>query len=239
MAIVDMKRISLIGFEKHQEQVLETLMRMGAVELENIQQRTSEEEWMELVIKDGEEETVSRLDSEIDRVGSALEYLSRYNSGKKSFFNSKRELNRADFTNIIRDSKKIWDAVDIISECDEKLSLLRSEENRLESLKANIEPWQALDIPLETTSTQTSDVLLGVIPAPAHDMKDIVDDLTQKVSECSIEIINTDRDMLYLCIIYHKSCSDKLTELLKVPLVSISEAYIFFSAVLLVPVYFE
>jgi V/A-type H+/Na+-transporting ATPase subunit I len=215
MAIVDMKRISLIGFENHQEQVLETLMRMGVVELENIQQRTSEEEWMDLVTRDGEEETVSRLDSDIEKVGSALKYLGRYNSGKKGFFKSKRELNRADFTNIIRDNRKIWDAVDVISECDEKLSSLRSEENRLESLKASIEPWKELDIPLETTATKTSGVLLGVIPAPPHERKRITEELMEKVTECSIEIISANRDMLYLCIIYHKSCDGNLADLLK------------------------
>ncbi len=215
MAIVDMKRISLIGFEKHQEQILEILMRMGVVEIDNIQHRTSEKEWLELVTRDGEEEEVSELDNDISKVESAIKYLKKYNNGVKSIFKFKKELERAEFANIIHKSAILKNTVNIISEFDERLSRLRTEENRLESLKGSLEPWKELDISLDMEGTSVTGIMTGVIPVAAHEWKEIVNKLLENVDECNIETINTDRNTIYVCIIYHNSCLEKLSGLLK------------------------
>jgi V/A-type H+/Na+-transporting ATPase subunit I len=215
MAIVDMKRISLIGFEKHQEQILDILMRMGVVEIDNIQNKTSEKEWHELVSRDGEEEKVTELDSYISKVDEAIKNLEKYNNSKKNFLNFKRDLERSDFTNIIYNSDILRDAVDVISKCNERLSQLRSEENQLESLKGSLEPWKGLDIPFEMKGTSVTDIIIGVIPATPHEWKEINDKLLENIPECTVETVNSNRETVYVSIIYHESSRERLSGLLK------------------------
>ena len=214
MAIVKMDKISLIGLEADKEKIMEALMRLGCVELIDIQHRTSDEEWSHLVFKDEGEVGISEYEASIVRVKTALDYLSRYNKGKKGLFDLKRSVEQGTFKNILKNEEAIWNVVDQINKYDEDLNTLRSEENRLRNLIATLQPWSALSVPLELTATRSTVISIGVIPAIA-DTEKMTQELYEQVEYSYIQVINTDREQSYLMVVYFNTFEDDAMKVLK------------------------
>lgn len=114
MAIVRMNKISLLGLEADKEQIMEALMKMGVVEIVNMEHRVSEDEWSQLVSKDGNEAAVSHLESDVAKVKSAIESLSRYDTRKKGLFASKRTIDSHQYNEIICNQDRVWEVVEQI-----------------------------------------------------------------------------------------------------------------------------
>jgi len=211
MAIVDMDKISIIGLESDKEKIIESIMKMGVVEVSDF---IPDEEWADLVEKNGTELQVADLEADILRVQPAIDYLSKYNQKKQGLFAPKKEITRSEYEAIIKDKANIWNVVNEIGLYDEKLTQLRSEENRLNNLIATLEPWKPLTIPVNTEGTRYTTVLLGVVPAMV-DTKKMAEDLKQNIPESELEVINTDKDQSYLFILYYSSYEKQMMEILK------------------------
>lgn len=84
MAIVKMNKISLIGLESDKERILENLMKLGVVEITDPKEKISSDEWKDLVDVDGDGESVSGLDAQIDRVSAIIDYLDKFDTRKKT-----------------------------------------------------------------------------------------------------------------------------------------------------------
>ena len=214
MAIVKMNKISLIGLENEKDAIVESLMKMGVVEINNIDQNLNDDEWAQLVTKDGDEAEVLHIDGEIVKVASALEHLSKYDTRKKGLFESKRTLSRNQYNEAIHNQDKVWTVVEQVSEYVERLSALKSEENRLSNLITTLEPWKPLTVPVEVTSTQNTVISLGVVPALV-DVNTLQEELNEQVAESYLDIVSADKDQSYLFIIYHQAFEEEAMKVLK------------------------
>lgn len=214
MAIVKMNKITLVGLEGCKEQIIDTLMKMGTVEIVDVKPEKSEEELAKLVFKDGDEDVVARLEDEISRVKSAIDYLSKYDNRKKVLFEGKRHVDPERYSEIIHNRDSLWDVVEQIDKFDGRLSELRNEENRLVNMIATLRPWQALDIPLEISSTRSTVLLLGVVPS-ITDTNKLSDEIRQQAEESFFRVVSSDSDQKYLFIIYHKELEEVVGDILK------------------------
>lgn len=214
MAIVKMNKVSLIGLEAEKDQIIEKLMKLGVVEITNLEHITAGQEWAELVEKDGDEAEVANLDADIARVEAAIGYLSLYDTRKKGLFEPKRTISYEQYSRIVGDSDKVWKVVEKIGGYDEQLSALKSEENKLTNLIATLEPWRSLSIPVDMTSTQSTTILLGVIPA-LGDAEKLQQELLREVPESYIQVLNQDKDQSYLLVIYYTPSEDNVMQILK------------------------
>lgn len=214
MAIVNMNKISLIGLESDKDRIIESLMRMGVVEINNIEQKISEQEWSGLVERDGEEAENVRIESDVALIKSSIEYLSKYNTRKKGLFEPKRKLSRTQYDEIIHKQEEIWDKVKRIGEYVEQLSALRSEENRLRNLIESLEPWKALSVPVEVDSTKNTILAMGVVPALV-DTDKLKEELYEQVVESYLNIVNQDNDQSYLFLICFSAQEEEAMRVLK------------------------
>ena len=214
MAIVRMKKITILGLEGNKDQIVDSLMKMGVVEVVNIQPDSLDEKQARLLTKDGDETGVSELEAQIARVKSSIDYVTKYDTRKKGLFEPKRVLNPESYAEIVKGSGRIWRIVEQIGEYDERLSALRSEENRLVNLIGSLEPWQTLKLPLEAASTKSTVILMGVVPSIA-DTGELVQRLYEAAPEVHIEVIGSDRDQSYLFIICHKAVEEDAGGILK------------------------
>ena len=73
MAIVKMDKLSIIGLESDKDKLLRDLMDQGTVELIDQSDRLQQEDWAAIVQKDGEEDRVSRVESQLSEVQTALD----------------------------------------------------------------------------------------------------------------------------------------------------------------------
>jgi V/A-type H+-transporting ATPase subunit I len=214
MAIVKMNKITIVGLEKNKESVMYSLMKMGAVEIVNVETERLDGENAGLVAKDGDEAEVSAIEAGIARIKSALDYLSKYNSSKRRLFEPKRAMDHKDYSRIVENQEKLWNVVEQIDRYDERLSALRAEENRLLNTIVSLEPWKTLNFPLEVSSTASTAVYIGVVPAPS-DTDRLRDELYAKVPDVHFEVIGIDREQAYLFIICHKASGEDVLSVLK------------------------
>jgi len=61
-------------------------MKLGVVEITDAKEKISSDEWKELVNIDGDSESVSRLDAQIDRVSAVIDYLDKFDKRKNLSF---------------------------------------------------------------------------------------------------------------------------------------------------------
>ena len=90
MAIVKMDKLSIIGLESDKDKLLRDLMDQGTVELIDQSDRLQQEDWAAIVQKDGEEDRVSRVESQLSEVQTALDAIERYDTSKKPLFNTRK-----------------------------------------------------------------------------------------------------------------------------------------------------
>jgi len=214
MAIVKMDKISLIGLQRDRNEIIDSLMRMGVVQIEDIDADNSENGLSDLITKSGDEEKVIQLDTQIEKIKAAIDYLSGFSTKKKGFFESKRVVDKNELNEIIKNESNLWDIVKNIDSLNEQLALLRSDENRLSNLIASLEPWENLRIPVEVTSTKYTIVTQGVVPVTA-DTEALKNELAESAPQSYFERVNRDKDQSYISIIYHISCEAVVTEILK------------------------
>jgi V/A-type H+-transporting ATPase subunit I len=212
MAIVNMDKLALIGLERDKEKLIETLMKLGVVEVSAME--TSDEEWSQLVVQDGDEEVVSQLETKLAQIKSALAYIGKYDTRQKGLFEPKRLVDKQQYNLVVENQQAIWQVVEQISRLDEQLGLLRAEENRLRNFAASLEPWRELEIPVETVSTRNVTFLLGTVPAIVEVDK-LEEELCETVPESYLQLINSDRDQSYLFIAYYNKREEDALGILK------------------------
>ncbi len=209
-----MNKLSLIGLESDKEAIMESLMKMGVVEVTNLDQKIDEEEWSQLVALDGNEEEVASLEEDIAKISSAIDYLAKFDTRKKGLFEPKRRLSDNQYREILSNQEAIWKVSEQIGRYDIQLSTLRTELNKLSNAIATYEPWKSLDVPVHITSTQKTTISLGVVPALV-DTEHLKEELYEQVAECYLEVVNTDKDQSYLIVIYYTLFEENVMQVLK------------------------
>ncbi|HOA97362.1 MAG TPA: V-type ATP synthase subunit I [Acetivibrio saccincola] len=214
MAIVNMNKLSLIGLKSDKEKILETFMKMGVVEVTDLKEEMSSEEWGKLVSNEDNAREISELNSKLDKISASIEYLSKFDKRKKGLFSSKRKVSIDDYNTVVKNQDKLWKVIDDISEYDKKLSNLKSEINKNTNLILNLKPWEKLDILLDMAGTKETTVLTGVVPEIVNTDR-LGEELSNEVPESYFEVVSKDREQSYLLVIYLNSKAEDVMRVLK------------------------
>ena len=214
MAIVKMHKVSIIGMENNKDRIIENLMNIGVIDISDLSNKDSYKEVLEITKRENVEDKVSELESKIKAVKNAIDYLAFYDKKKKGLFAKKRDIEPDLAKRIIEGKENLICIVEEINKIDEKLSGLKTEKNRLENFIITLKPWEKLQIPVDITSTNTTNIIFGVIPA-AEDADMLIEDVKKRVEECVIEIINVDKYQAYIQVIFHKSKEEEIMDVLK------------------------
>lgn len=204
-----MHKVSIIGLERDRADILDGLMDTGVLDITDISERASSEEWSHFVRIDNKDEKVTELENEIERVSSSLNYLSHYDKRKKPLFESKKIIKYETYESTIIQRDVLKNIVERINAADGELALLKSEKNKLSNLIAFLKPWEPLKLPIDYTETPNTYIIMGVISVSV-DINQMLNEVYEKISECSIQIINEDKDQIYLQIISHKSRQEEM-----------------------------
>ena len=214
MAIVDMKKVSVIGLSDKKAQLLKEIMDLGVVEINNQENKLSNEQWRELVEKDGDESTVGELDDKISVTSVALEALDKYFLGKKPLFKTRKPLTESEFNNQLGDLALIEEKVDEINQIFKEISNLKNNIIRLETAIIALKPWIDYDVPLETKGTESTSIFIGTMPITC-----MYDEVVSMVSEKSdlVEVYSVARDEAqnYFSVVCIKDDKEKVLDVLR------------------------
>jgi len=208
--IVKMSKIAMLGLEDQREALITSLMDIGAVEISSVDAGELDEP----VENPDVQQQLSYVENRISDVHAALDILNKYCPEKKPLFSSRRELTSREFTDLLQDEGKIWDAVKAVNGCENEMIRIRTEENRAENLKSSLIPWKEYPFPLEVKGTCKTAVVPGTIPS-AMDMDRLFYELEDKVPFSELKVISSDKDQHYVCVLVHKDSEQECLSYLK------------------------
>ncbi|NLJ41596.1 MAG: V-type ATP synthase subunit I [Clostridiales bacterium] len=215
MAVISMKKVTLIGMQRERERIIKSIQSMGNLEISQITDDKAEGDEPEALILDGDIDTLEAIQSQLSEIEFTLGLLDQYNPKKKGMFDTKPKVS-------VRELYKALDSRDeilkISKECnrlDGKLSELALEKNKLINTIEKMEPWVKLDIPLdEISDTSTTRAFAGTANKGGaqkliETIRDIEGDLAQ-----IWELGDIGEDTCFF-VIYHRSAEKEIQEILK------------------------
>jgi V/A-type H+-transporting ATPase subunit I len=214
VSIAKMKKLSVIGLVSHRDELMEKLMTLGVVEISDQEEKLSDSQWHAMVARDSDEKTVSEYESQISKVSQALDVIEKYGTEKKPLLHAKKLVSLRDFHKALEHEQRIEEKVTQINSLSARHAELTNAINKAESLKLSLEPWIEYDLPLDKRATNTTDVILGVVPA-AVDALQLKNELEEKVPESIAQLIKSDAEQHYLYVICLKDQGDAVDEIFR------------------------
>ncbi len=166
MAVVKMKRLSLFAHKRDADALISRLMRLGCIELKKAEYDEPEEENSGNIIPDsfGDSERCIRIERRIERVKNAISVLSKYSKRKKGLAAKKISVRLDKFKkdgsydaamNTVKSSERLT----------ERLSEIKSEKARLDTVKKSLLPWAEHRLPLDFSGTEKTVASCVTLPA--------------------------------------------------------------------------
>lgn len=210
-----MKRAAVIGLDTVKEELLSDLMDLGAVQIEDRGQFSSEDDGTEvLMIRDGDESRVASLEAEINRAALALETLERYSTEKSPLFVTRRGMKKSEFARALKEEKQIAQHIDRVLGLNDEIHKLKEAENKKTADLLAVSPWTVYDLPLEITRTDCACIDLGVVPSTA-DMEKLTERIEKSSDAVYLREVNRDKDLFYLAAVTLKGERENILNILK------------------------
>ena len=214
MAIVKMKKLSVIGMQDEREDVLKNLQNLGLVEVSNNQDKLQDEEWQNLVVKDSDDAKAAEKDRELAQVKQALSIIDQFGKLKKPMFAVRKSMTESEFADYCGKKSDLESKMhEIISLYDEYTGA-QDQENAANAEIFALTPWQNYNVPLEETSTENLALALGVFP-PTADLDAITESIESEGLQISLQEVARDKEQIYARLWYFRCDESKVLEIAK------------------------
>ena len=214
MSIVKMQKVSVIGLDKIKGRLIARMMDLEAVELTDQTEKLSEEFWAENTVQDGAQDQVTYFEGKIGRAAQALDIIDQYGELKKPLFKTRRIVSTEEAASIPSQEIETEDLIARLIHLNEELRNKREEINRLDTDNIMFEPWQAYDVPLDQSQTETITTIMGVLPTAYE--KDRLEEVVRAITERYVmKQVNEDKAMKYLAFLVPKEMEDEILQALK------------------------
>lgn len=215
MAVVEMRKLTVIGLNSGRTPFIHELMHLGVVEINSQEGVVNDEEWMPDIFRTSNSADVSRLEADIARVSTALEAINRFDTRKKPLFQVREELVRKEFTEHMDRTKTETEMnVDAAVMSYKQIADGQNEVNRLKGMIAGLKPWDSLDLPLQMKETEFSAVILGTVSCKTK-FEDLLQKVLEKASSAVVQQVNADVQQIYISIICLKEEREQVYEALR------------------------
>ncbi len=189
MAIVEMKRLTLLGLLKDREKLLNAIQRLGCIQITDIPEEgvRAYPPKVEGAVK--AEDTVNRLRWAIDKLG-------KYAGTKPPLFGSKPEVAREQADDTLKSRAELMAAVAKAEECELRAGELRGKEARLMAAREQLLPWSEMDVPVASiANTKDTVQQAGVLPKAA------LDGITQKWADAPAAVFEVGQIKESACVL--------------------------------------
>lgn len=223
MAILNMKRIEILGLQKDRKKIIEFVQRQGCVQLDEMQEEG--QHFTNLPTQ----QTVTQLERYESTVDSALEVLNRYTSGKGGLLDSFAPREEMSTTEYLEKSKKVDET---LGKCKQLNALYKKiQDSKVEIVRAEtaidqVRPWETLDIPSSFKGTADTQAFIGTIAEPL-DREGVLTKIVEADPEAQgeVEIVSADKNQTCLVAICHKDNAKTFEQALRTAgFVAVSDA---------------
>lgn len=156
-----MKTVRIIALRQDRKRLLEHLQDSALVQL------TKAEKSRDGFRRVNVTPQMQVFERNVDLTQQALKILDSVKPEKTSMldsFKGRREIDPDEIGEIAKDAKEVIEICSNITELDKQCSDNAAEQIRIKTQLAQLESWQKLDIPLNTTGTKSTAVFIGSLP---------------------------------------------------------------------------
>ena len=201
MAIVKMKKLSVIAPASCKDVLLQELLTLGCVEFREQESLLSDPQTAALVSRGYGDVTGAR--TERQAFADAIRVLDRHAPVKTPLLCPKPELSQAALLDESRTAELILAAKNLAA-LEEKLRNLDTETARLQTSAESFRPWQSCQVPLDYAGTKHVAAEFGTVPGNT-DMDRFSAALTEAADASEILEISADDNARYLLAFFLRS----------------------------------
>jgi len=207
MAIVKMKHLRLIAPADIRNELLRDMSKLGCVEITEPAGISPDP-----ILKKRDSES-GELKSKLSQIQTALEILGKYAKLKRGMFAGRRRVSEDELFDAALLQKALETSGEII-DAERNISLNFTEVNRLDAQRQSLTPWQQLDVPLDTLSTEKCSVIFATVPSSTA--FDTVKNAAYSAAETAeIFLASSDREQHYFLLICHEADTSAVAEAMR------------------------
>lgn len=207
MAIVEMKKLTLLALRQNRARLLRQMQKMGCVQLIEVDEKECASQ---LDQERGRLEEIQKL---VSRLDVSIARLSTYDKHKAGLFTGRPQVNEDQAASILAARKDIVAVVERVEQIERTRGELRARETREKVQIDQLMPWVNLEIPLDQLGeTKTARLTLVVVPLKGWDA--FLDGCSQLEYVQPQEVSRT-REGVNVLVAAHKSVENGLDDLIK------------------------
>ena len=214
MAVLQMQRISICALRKNRKAILEKIQAMGVIELNYMLEDDEGFEKMDTMnARQGFEKKAQLSDQ-------ALEVLATYAPEKQSMLSSlegKKLVENEKFEQAAAKKETIVAEAGILVSRNKEIAESRANILKLENQIESLTPWLSLDVPMIYPGTEKTTLFIGTM-APGTTLESVYESIsshTDNVEALDVELLETDKDAVYLAVICLKADERQVEEALR------------------------
>ncbi|MGE5553902.1 MAG: V-type ATP synthase subunit I [Betaproteobacteria bacterium] len=231
MAVVEMRRVTILGHQSLRDAVLHELQNLGTVQVEDVRVALQSEEREVLFGAGGELGTgtertglagepgagdrrkAAELDGQAAQVRFALNLLDRFFRPRKgiieTFAGIRFPLSEREYRERAQATSRVAELVARAKDLDAQLSSLQAREGELRACLALLRPWSGLDIPREDLhDTRLFRLLTGRFGLRGSES--LAEELAAVSPSAGYEVVSQTRDALNVLFYYLKAQEDEV-----------------------------
>ncbi len=212
MAMLPMKRLQAVIAESQRDAVLKSLMALGCIEItfpENLAHLAGQDTGLQPDLPP----PTDTLDH-LNVIMAGITTLDRFCKAEKtSLFPERKAVSLQELSNTAR-INGILEKARFLNRLTRDIEACQAEAEQLRVQRLPLVPWSALDIPLETPSSQRISMSMGVCPA-AVDPGLWEAQLLEAAPEMDLTLVHSDREQHYLFLIFHRSRESEVDALMR------------------------
>ncbi len=196
MAIVEMKRLSLLALKKDRDGLLEAMQRLGCVQVTEVTADAAG-------FSGGE--AAEALSGEIARLEAALEVLRRHDTDPKPLFGVMPQVGEDEARRVLESRDEVAAAVSRLEGEEARLGELRGAEARALAALEALRPWEGLDAaPGAWDGLKTVSLFIGRVPA--RSLEAVKAALGAFPVPAQLEVLSLSGDSACVAAVAHSSC---------------------------------
>jgi len=197
MAIVDMKKVFIIGMERDQEDILRYIQRFGRVEIADIHPET--DPLGEGTLAADPHTGLERIQQQVESVRAAISFLAPYAEKQGGFLAPKPSKTLEEMRRLAEDPGELGDIVETVEGYTEALADIRTKRLQYTNLLEQVLPWERMDAPFgDIKATAHTQMAVGFISQEKWnepDRESVPEDLY-------VEEVGSDQDMICVFTVY-------------------------------------
>ncbi|CAB1244044.1 V-type ATP synthase subunit I [Ruminococcaceae bacterium BL-4] len=214
MAVVQMRRINLLGLRKNRKQTLELLQRRGVVEITPLN-KEEDHIFQRMDVSSSKTQFQQMQQSASQALGTLDSYVPRKTS-PLSALEGRKAITLKEYHTLERKREKIIEIVTAINTYEKEIHEKNAAKLKLQMQLETLHPWLSLDVPLQFCGTQKTSAFIGTMPGDVTNEM-IEEAFAKALPENGIytQIIDSTAEQTCVFLLVNRSICEKSEELLR------------------------